>query len=412
MYPNEWSSATPRSNGFCTEAAHDVGNVTWPIRSPAVCARGVETETASMTATAIIAAAAPTAVRRFIGDIARVGRFIPRSSVSQRIRAQLEVHDERTGERLARRAGTRRVGAFDVHRRAVAGRHPQSPALPPGLRIIDATVDALGEKAHRIRHAQLDDLSIRQGVQRIRKIAGADRNVLTQAENVVLIDPRVVRALGGALSASEGWPGNRIERPALGAQVPFRGTRSIERPLALAAIEAGDVSARQGDPCSPLSIDVEPAHSISRRRDFVDFGERGLGWIRSELHANDPTRVTDVRSPDRAIERTVGDAVEPEPDALVLGGIIRLVGFGVRVPLAIAVGVDDERRPALGLPRVARLPEHLRVHPADEGELVLEVVAEPQRVVRILAEIQMVRAEARVDERELLRLRVVHRDLS
>src|SRR5262244_3013028 len=206
MYQKECRSATPRSNGFCTEAAQDVGNVTWPIRSPAVCARGVETETASMTATATVKA------------IARVGRFIPRSSVSQRIRAELEVHDQRTGERLARRAGARRVDAFDVHGRAVAGRHPQSPALPPGLRIVDATVDALGEEAQRIRHAQLDDLSIRQGVQRIGKIAGADRNVLTQAENVVLIDPRVVRALGGALSASEGWPGNRIERPALGAQ--------------------------------------------------------------------------------------------------------------------------------------------------------------------------------------------------
>src|SRR5262249_21919313 len=240
MYQKECSSATPRSNGFCTAAPHDVAKVTWPMRSPAVCARGVATQAAITSA--VIAAIVASAVRRFIGDIARVGRFILRSSVSQRIRAQLEVHDQRTGERFARRSGSRRVDALDVHGGAVAGGHPQSPALPPGLRIIDATVDALGEEAHRIRHAQLDDLSIRQGVQRIREIAGADRNVLTQAENVVLIDPRVVRALGSALPAGEGWPGNRIERPAFGAQVPFRGSRPIERPLALAAIEAGDVS--------------------------------------------------------------------------------------------------------------------------------------------------------------------------
>src|SRR5262249_1276257 len=185
-----------------------------------------------------------------------------------------------------------------------------------------------------------------QGVQRIREIAGADRDVPAQAEDVVLVDPRVVRALGGALAAGERWPGNRIERPTLGTQVSFRRAWPIQWPLALAAIEARDVSARQRDPGSPLSIDVEPPHSISRRRNLVDFGERGLGGIRSELHANDPARVTDVRSPDGAIERAVGDAVEPQPDALVLGGIVRLVGLGVRVPLAVAVRVDDERRPA------------------------------------------------------------------
>src|SRR5437867_10058246 len=104
MYQKECRSATARSNDFCTEAAHDVGNVTWPIRSPVVWARGVETETASMkamvTANATIVAAVTRALSRFIGDIARVGRFIPRSSVSQRIRPQLEVHDQRTGQRL------------------------------------------------------------------------------------------------------------------------------------------------------------------------------------------------------------------------------------------------------------------------------------------------------------------------
>src|SRR5262249_54078983 len=47
MYQNECSSATARSNGFCTAAAHEVGKLTWPMRSPAVCADGVEGEAAS-----------------------------------------------------------------------------------------------------------------------------------------------------------------------------------------------------------------------------------------------------------------------------------------------------------------------------------------------------------------------------
>ena len=46
--------------------------------------------------------------------------------------------------------------------------------------------------------------------------------------------------------------------------------------------------------------------------------------------------------------------------------------------------------------------------PADDRA----AAARPQRVVRVFGEHQVVRAEARVDVRELLRLRVVHRELS
>src|SRR5712691_34331 len=194
----------------------------------------------------------------------------------------------------------------------------------------------------------------------------------------MLVDPRVVRALGGAVPAGERRAGNRIERPAFGTQVSFRRSRPIEGSLALAAIEAGDVSARQRHPRPSLAVDVEPAHSVSGRRDLVDLGQGRLRRIRSELHANDPTRVADVRPPDGTVGRTVGDTVETEPDALVLGRIVRLVGLDIGVPLAVAVGVDDEWRPALRRSRVTGFPEHLRVYPADDGELVLEVVAEPQ----------------------------------
>src|SRR5437899_8997064 len=51
-------------------------------------------------------------------------------SVGERIGAQLEMHDQRAGQGLAGRAGTRRVDALDVHRRSVARGHPQSSALP------------------------------------------------------------------------------------------------------------------------------------------------------------------------------------------------------------------------------------------------------------------------------------------
>ena len=111
------------------------------------------------------------------------------------------MHDQRAGQRLAGRAGTGRVDALDVHGRSIARGHPQSPALPASLRIVDTAVHAFGEEAHRIRDAQLDDLPIRQRVQRIREIAGTDGRVGTQTQDVVLVHPGVVGAFGGAVSA-------------------------------------------------------------------------------------------------------------------------------------------------------------------------------------------------------------------
>src|SRR5438067_2253901 len=98
----------------------------------------------------------PVAVLRWYGH----GAFscqssVPVGSVRERIGAQLEMHDERARQRLAWRARTGRVDAFDVHRRSIAGRHPQPTPLPPRLRVVDATVDTLGEEAHRIGDAEL-----------------------------------------------------------------------------------------------------------------------------------------------------------------------------------------------------------------------------------------------------------------
>ncbi len=86
----------------------------------------------------------------------------------QRVWAQLELYDQRARDRLggvAGRAGRRRVDALDVERRPVAGRHPQFTAFPAGFRVVDAAFEPLGEEAHRIGHAQLDDLAADQRMQ-------------------------------------------------------------------------------------------------------------------------------------------------------------------------------------------------------------------------------------------------------
>ena len=94
-------------------------------------------------------------------------------------------------------------------------------------------------------------------------------------------------------------------------------------------------------------------------------------------------------------DRARRHAVERRVDALVLRRIDRLIGLDVGVALAVAVGVEDEHRPALGLRFVLGLVVDLGVEPS----LDRTAAREPQHVV--VVEVQMVRAEAGVDGRDL-----------
>src|SRR5438552_1890079 len=85
----------------------------------------------------------------------------------------------------------------------------------------------------------------------------------------------------------------------------------------------------------------------------------------------DPHRL----APYRIVHRARHDAVET--------GRQPGVAF---VTSAVAVGVDDDRRPALRFRRVAGLKEHLGVHPADHAGL-RAALAHPQRPVCIVAEV-------------------------
>src|SRR5258705_10847869 len=106
----------------------------------------------------------------------------------------------------------------------------------------------------------------------------------------------------------------------------------------------------------------------------------------------------EVRAPERAVTRRPGDAVEAERDAGVLAVVGRAAGLVVAfVALAVAVGVDNQRGPALRLRGVAGLEIHFGIEPADDREIALRVVAEPERIVGILREIEVMRAEASVD---------------
>src|SRR5712671_1768631 len=56
-------------------------------------------------------------------------------------------------------------------------------------------------------------------------------------------------------------------------------------------------------------------------------------------------------------------------DALVFARIDRLVGLDIIVALAVAVGVKNERRPALGFLLIAGFFEHFAIEPADDRRL-------------------------------------------
>src|SRR5262249_30648943 len=104
-------------------------------------------------------------------------------------------------------------------------------------------------------------------------------------------------------------------------------------------------------------------------------------------------------------------AVERGVDPLVLVRIERLVGLHIFVALTIAIGVENDRRPALRLHLVAGLFVHLRVEPAHNAAL-RPALAEPQRAVRIMAEIKVMGREAGSDGDPLAGLWIVHRKLA
>jgi hypothetical protein len=163
----------------------------------------------------------------------------------ERVGAELEVDHERARQgRLGFAGGARsgRVDAFDVEGGAVARGHPQAAALPADIRVVDAAFEALLEGPHRVGHAQFDNLAADQRAQGIGLIAGGDRHIGAEPQNVVLVDPGVI----GVLPRRPGHP----ESPGRGSDrrqsPPGNYPPSLRpgrwRPLTLAAVEAGDMT--------------------------------------------------------------------------------------------------------------------------------------------------------------------------
>jgi hypothetical protein len=128
-------------------------------------------------------------------------------------------------------AGGWGVDAFDVEGGAVARGHPQAAALPADIRVVDAAVDPLGEEPHRVGHAQFDNLAADQHAQGIGLIAGGDRHIGAEPQNVVLVDPGVIGVLLGARVTLKARAGDRIEGKALRAIIRLLCAPAVGGPL-------------------------------------------------------------------------------------------------------------------------------------------------------------------------------------
>ena len=180
----------------------------------------------------------------------------------------------------------------------------------------------------------------------------------------------------------------------------------LSGPLALAAVEHAHVAARQRDPNAALLVDVAAARAEARQRHVVLFGQR-LVRVLGRIDAHDGAGVAAQRAPHRAVGRARHHRIEGRADAHVLARLLRLAGLGVLVTLAVAVGVEHQRGPALRLLDVAGLVEHLGVDPADIAAAAAG--AGPDRLVGVVAELQMMRAEAGLVGGVFAGLRIVHR---
>src|ERR1700734_465074 len=89
--------------------------------------------------------------------------------------------------------------AFTMEVRAGAGSGPDAAAFPARFRIVDTAVDVLGEEALRIGHSQINEFALHQRRQRLASIGLGDRHVSAEAENVIAVDPDVIRMVGAAL---------------------------------------------------------------------------------------------------------------------------------------------------------------------------------------------------------------------
>ena len=169
-----------------------------------------------------------------------------------------------------------------MEHRARAGGGPHSASFPAGVRVVDAAIHILAEEAHGIRNVYVHELAVDKREERLAAVGLGDRHIGPEPERVVPIDPEVIRVLGaaGVGDSFELRPRKLIQGPTFRTVLAGRRGWSIERALALAPIEARQMSTRERRPHHAAEIEVDPPRPVSNIRRQVDFGQgrlRGIG---------------------------------------------------------------------------------------------------------------------------------------
>jgi hypothetical protein len=139
---------------------------------------------------------------------------------------------------------------------------------------------------------------------------------------------------------------------------------------------------------------------------MVDLGQHGRRRIRAGIEPHHRALAAEdaSRTPDRAVGRIGHHRIQTGHNALVFRGINFVLGPDITfVALAVAIGVQDHRAPALGRSDIAACQELLGVEPADDGASTTG----PQDT--LLVELEMMRCEAGFDHGVRFGLGVVHR---
>jgi hypothetical protein len=91
-------------------------------------------------------------------------------------------------------------------------------------------------------------------VQGVRLVAGCNWYIGSEPQNIVLVDPDVIRVFLRARITLESGARQRVERKALGAFLALLGARPVERPLAFAPVKAGEVTAVERQPSDAVAV--------------------------------------------------------------------------------------------------------------------------------------------------------------
>src|SRR5262245_38363752 len=163
-------------------------------------------------------------------------------------------------------------------------------------------------------------------------------------------------------------------------------SRPVERPLALAPVETRQVAARRRRPYHAVLVDVTATDTEARQGHVVDFRQASFGHKTQDRRG--ATEHADS-IPNRAVHRARHHSIGPRTgdNPLVFGRVERLIRLDVFVALAIAVGIEDEGGPTLGLRRVTGLVEPFGVDPTSHRSRATE----PQRLIGIIAKLRMMR---------------------